>query len=195
MTKAIICGADFGQADFLYTMDELENLAHACNLDVSSRVTQKLDKPIAATYIGKGKAEEISRLALANAASILIINDELTPIQIRNLHQITNLDVIDRTELILQIFASRAQSKEAKIQVQIAQLRVRLPRLHTDNNVKLDQQTGGGGGSFNSRGAGETQLEKDRRVIGKKISFLKKELKERYGAEIKRDKTLIFHKS
>ncbi len=178
MTKAIICGADFGQADFLYTMDELENLAHACNLDVSSRVTQKLDKPIAATYIGKGKAEEISRLALANAASILIINDELTPIQIRNLHQITNLDVIDRTELILQIFASRAQSKEAKIQVQIAQLRVRLPRLHTDNNVKLDQQTGGGGGSFNSRGAGETQLEKDRRVIGKKISFLKKELKE-----------------
>lgn len=179
MTPVIICGADLNQPDFDYTMQELANLAEACDMEVKDTVIQKLERPVSASYVGRGKAEEIKTQGKIHDAKILIVNDELTPMQIRNLGDLTDMKIIDRTALILEIFASRARSKEAKLQVQIAQLRISLPRLHTDNDkVKLDQQTGGGGGSFNSRGGGETKLEKDRRVIGKRISILKKELKD-----------------
>ena len=179
MTPVIICGADLNQPDFDYTMQELANLAEACDMEVKDTVIQKLERPVSATYVGRGKAEEIKTQGKIHDAKILIVNDELTPMQIRNLGDLTDMKIIDRTALILEIFASRARSKEAKLQVQIAKLRISLPRLHTDNDkVKLDQQTGGGGGSFNSRGGGETKLEKDRRVIGKRISILKKELKD-----------------
>lgn len=179
MTPVIICGADLNQPDFEYTMQELANLAEACDMEVKDTVIQKLERPVSASYVGRGKAEEIKTQGKIHDAKILIVNDELTPMQIRNLGDLTDMKIIDRTALILEIFASRARSKEAKLQVQIAQLRISLPRLHTDNDkVKLDQQTGGGGGSFNSRGGGETKLEKDRRVIGKRISILKKELKD-----------------
>lgn len=179
MTPVIICGADLNQPDFDYTMQELANLAEACDMEVKDTVIQKLERPVSASYVGRGKAEEIKTQGKIHDAKILIVNDELTPMQIRNLGDLTDMKIIDRTALILEIFASRARSKEAKLQVQIAQLRINLPRLHTDNDkVKLDQQTGGGGGSFNSRGGGETKLEKDRRVIGKRISILKKELKD-----------------
>ncbi len=178
MTPVIICGADLNQPDFDYTMQELANLAEACNMEVRDTVIQKLERPVSASYVGRGKAEEIKTRGKIHDAGILIVNDELTPMQIRNLGDLTGMKIIDRTALILEIFASRARSREARLQVQIAQLRISLPRLHTDNeNVKLDQQTGGGG-SFNSRGGGETKLEKDRRVIGKRISILKKELKD-----------------
>ena len=179
MTPVIICGADLNQPDFDYTMQELANLAEACDMEVKDTVIQKLERPVSASYVGRGKAEEIKTQGKIHDARILIVNDELTPMQIRNLGDLTDMKIIDRTALILEIFASRARSKEAKLQVQIAQLRISLPRLHTDNDkVKFDQQTGGGGGSFNSRGGGETKLEKDRRVIGKRISILKKELKD-----------------
>lgn len=179
MTPVIICGADLNQPDFDYTMQELANLAEACDMEVKDTVIQKLERPVSTSYVGRGKAEEIKTQGKIHDAKILIVNDELTPMQIRNLGDLTDMKIIDRTALILEIFASRARSKEAKLQVQIAQLRISLPRLHTDNDkVKLDQQTGGGGGSFNSRGGGETKLEKDRRVIGKRISILKKELKD-----------------
>lgn len=179
MTPVIICGADLNQPDFDYTMQELANLAEACDMEVKDTVIQKLERPVSASYVGRGKAEEIKTQGKIHDAKILIVNDELTPMQIRNLGDLTDMKIIDRTALIFEIFASRARSKEAKLQVQIAQLRISLPRLHTDNDkVKLDQQTGGGGGSFNSRGGGETKLEKDRRVIGKRISILKKELKD-----------------
>lgn len=179
MTPVIICGADLNQPDFDYTMQELANLAEACDMEVKDTVIQKLERPVSASYVGRGKAKEIKTKGKVHDAKILIVNDELTPMQIRNLGDLTDMKIIDRTALILEIFASRARSKEAKLQVQIAQLRISLPRLHTDNDkVKLDQQTGGGGGSFNSRGGGETKLEKDRRVIGKRISILKKELKD-----------------
>ena len=179
MTPVIICGADLNQPDFDYTMQELANLAEACDMEVKDTVIQKLERPVSASYVGRGKAEEIKTQGKIHDARILIVNDELTPMQIRNLGDLTDMKIIDRTALILEIFASRARSKEAKLQVQIAQLRISLPRLHTDNDkVKLDQQTGGGGGSFNSRGGGETKLEKDRRVSGKRISILKKELKD-----------------
>ena len=178
MTPVIICGADLNQPDFDYTMQELANLAEACDMEVKDTVIQKLERPVSASYVGRGK-EEIKTQGKIHDAKILIVNDELTPMQIRNLGDLTDMKIIDRTALILEIFASRARSKEAKLQVQIAQLRISLPRLHTDNDkVKLDQQTGGGSGSFNSRGGGETKLEKDRRVIGKRISILKKELKD-----------------
>ena len=179
MTPVIICGADLNQPDFDYTMQELANLAEACDMEVKDTVIQKLERPVSASYVGRGKAEEIKTQGKIHDAKILIVNDELTPMQIRNLGDLTDMKIIDRTALILEIFASRARSKEAKLQVHIAKLRISLPRLHTDNDkVKLDQQTGGGGGSFNSRGGGETKLEKDRRVIGKRISILKKELKD-----------------
>lgn len=179
MTPVIICGADLNHPDFDYTMQELANLAEACDMEVKDTVIQKLERPVSASYVGRGKAEEIKTQGKIHDAKILIVNDELTPMQIRNLGDLTDMKIIDRTALILEIFASRARSKEAKLQVQIAKLRISLPRLHTDNDkVKLDQQTGGGGGSFNSRGGGETKLEKDRRVIGKRISILKKELKD-----------------
>lgn len=179
MTPVIICGVDLNQPDFDYTMQELANLAEACDMEVKDTVIQKLERPVSASYVGRGKAEEIKTQGKIHDAKILIVNDELTSMQIRNLGDLTDMKIIDRTALILEIFASRARSKEAKLQVQIAQLRISLPRLHTDNDkVKLDQQTGGGGGSFNSRGGGETKLEKDRRVIGKRISILKKELKD-----------------
>ena len=179
MTPVIICGADLNQPDFDYTMQELANLAEACDMEVKDTVIQKLERPVSASYVGRGKAEEIKTQGKIHDARILIVNDELTPMQIRNLGDLTDMKIIDRTALILEIFASRARSKEAKLQVQIAQLRINLPRLHTDKDkVKLDQQTGGGGSSFNSRGGGETKLEKDRRVIGKRISILKKELKD-----------------
>lgn len=179
MTPVIICGVDLNQPDFDYTMQELANLAEACDMEVKDTVIQKLERPVSASYVGRGKAEEIKTQGKIHDARILIVNDELTPMQIRNLGDLTDMKIIDRTALILEIFASRARSKEARLQVQIAQLRISLPRLHTDNGkVKLDQQTGGGGGSFNSRGGGETKLEKDRRVIGKRISILKKELKD-----------------
>lgn len=179
MTPVIICGVDLNQPDFDYTMQELANLAEACDMEVKDTVIQKLERPVSASYVGRGKAEEIKTQGKIHDARILIVNDELTPMQIRNLGDLTDMKIIDRTALILEIFASRARSKEARLQVQIAQLRISLPRLHTDNDkVKLDQQTGGGGGSFNSRGGGETKLEKDRRVIGKRISILKKELKD-----------------
>lgn len=179
MTPVIICGVDLNQPDFDYTMQELANLAEACDMEVKDTVIQKLERPVSASYVGRGKAEEIKNQGKIHDARILIVNDELTPMQIRNLGDLTDMKIIDRTALILEIFASRARSKEARLQVQIAQLRISLPRLHTDNDkVKLDQQTGGGGGSFNSRGGGETKLEKDRRVIGKRISILKKELKD-----------------
>lgn len=175
---AIIAGIENEQENFDYTMQELRALAEADNLTVIKEVRQKLDRPIAATYLGKGKAEEIQQLAQINDAQLLIVNDELTPTQIRNLENITGLDILDRTALILEIFSSRARSKEAKLQVQIAKLQYQLPRLHTSASQQLDQQTAGNaGGGYTNRGAGETKLELNRRVIQKRITLLNKELK------------------
>ena len=109
---------------------------------------------------------------------MVVTNDELSPSQIRNLESGTGAGIMDRTALILDIFASRAKTRVAKLQVAIAQLQYQLPRLRTSMNVRLDQQTGGGGGSFTSRGAGETKLEMNRRHIEHQISLLRAELKD-----------------
>lgn len=126
--KVIVTGLDTGQEDYDYSMIELKELAQANQMDVVDRVDQVLDRPNAATYFGKGKIEEIKNIAAAENVTTIITNDELSPSQLSNLNDEIGVRVIDRTALILEIFAKRAQTKEAKIQVQIAQLEYRLPR-------------------------------------------------------------------
>lgn len=177
-TNAIVAGISRRQPNFDYTMTELANLAAANNYVVVDSVRQNVDQVIAATYFGKGKAEEIGELARLKGGQAIIVNDELTPSQLRNLEKIIGMDVIDRTQLILDIFGTRARSKQAKTQVEIAQLRYALPRLR-QRNANFDQQsagTGAGGAGLANRGSGETQLELDKRRLTKRISRLKQEL-------------------
>lgn len=173
--RVIITGLDTGQDDYNYSMTELAELAQANHMEVVQRVDQVIDRPNPATYFGKGKVAEIAELAAANDVATIITNDELSPSQLRNLEDETGKRILDRTALILEIFATRAQTKEAKLQVQIAELQYRLPRLQTSASQRLDQQTGGGSG-FTNRGAGETKLEMDRRTIQHQITHLRHEL-------------------
>lgn len=177
-TKAFIAGVNLNDTNFDYYMSELVNLAEAANMQVVGQARQNEEHIIAGTYFGLGKINEIKDMAKGLKAKVLVLNDELTPVQIRNLEKLTKLRVVDRTELILEIFSSRARTKQAKLQVQLAQLQYELPRLHPSEN-SLDQQRGNGGstgGGFANRGAGETKLELNRRTIGKQISVIKREL-------------------
>ena len=177
-TKAFIAGANLNDPNFDYYMSELANLTEAANMEVVGQARQNEEHIIAGTYFGLGKINEIKDMAHGLKAKVLILNDELTPVQIRNLEKLTKLRVIDRTELILEIFSKRARTKQAKLQVQLARLQYELPRLHPSEN-NLDQQRGNGGstgGGFANRGAGESKLELNRRTIGKQISIIKREL-------------------
>lgn len=177
-TKAFIAGVNLNDTNFDYYMSELVNLAEAANMQVVGQARQNEEHIIAGTYFGLGKINEIKDMAQGLKAKVLVLNDELTPVQIRNLEKLTKLRVVDHTELILEIFSSRARTKQAKLQVQLAQLQYELPRLHPSEN-SLDQQRGNGGstgGGFANRGAGETKLELNRRTIGKQISVIKREL-------------------
>ena len=177
-TKAFIAGANLNDPNFEYYMSELANLTEAANMEVVGQARQNEEHIIAGTYFGLGKINEIKDVAHGLKAKVLVLNDELSPVQIRNLEKLTKLRVIDRTELILEIFSSRARTKQAKLQVQLARLQYELPRLHPSENT-LDQQRGNGGstgGGFANRGAGESKLELNRRTIGKQISIIKKEL-------------------
>lgn len=178
-TKAYIAGVNLNDPNFDYYLAELANLAEAANMEVVGQSRQNLEHVVAGTYFGLGKINEIKDMARGLRAKVLILNDELTPVQIRNLEKMTKLRIIDRTELILEIFSSRARTKQAKLQVQLAKLEYELPRLHPSEN-NLDQQRGGG---FANRGAGESKLELNRRTIGKQISMIKKELQEIAGQE------------
>ncbi|NBI01278.1 GTPase HflX [Lactobacillus kunkeei] len=175
---AVIIGLNLDNEQFEYSMTELAALAEANNLEVVARLVQKLDHPDKATYFGKGKVEELKMTVLDKDADMVIVNDELSPSQIRNLEKQTETKIIDRTGLILEIFANRARTHEAKLQVQLAKFQYQLPRLHTSASQRLDQQTGSGGGGFTNRGSGESQLELNRRVIEKDISHIKQELKD-----------------
>lgn len=192
--KAILIGLNTGQDDYDYSMVELGKLAKAANLDVVARLDQSLEEPNAATYFGSGKVQELHDLAIAQEADLIIANDELSPSQLSNLTDEVGIRIIDRTALILEIFARRAKSREARIQVEIARLQYRLPRLHTAEDQSLDQQTGAGAG-FTNRGAGESQMELDRRVIQRQISHLRSELKDIQKSEAtkraQRDKSAI----
>ncbi|KRO17145.1 GTPase HflX [Lacticaseibacillus saniviri] len=184
--KVLITGISKQQPDFDYTMTELGELAKANNYTVVGEMRQNVDRQTAATYFGSGKVDEIRQEADILEATTVLVNDELSPSQLRNLEKQLGRRVVDRTQLILDIFADRARSKTAKTQVEIAQLKYALPRLHPSAN-RLDQQ--GGGGGFANRGAGETQLEMDRRILTKRIAHLRQDLRDAdVGEEVRRAK-------
>lgn len=175
----IIAGLELPGVNLDYAMAELKSLASANHMRVMDQLTQKLERPNAATYFGKGKIEELTQVAAAREVETLVVNDELTPSQLSNLEKETQLRVIDRTGLILEIFANRARSKEARLQVELAKLQYQLSRLRTGATQRLDQQTAGNtGGGFTNRGAGETKLELNRRTIRNRINHINQELKE-----------------
>lgn len=175
----IIAGLELPGVNLDYAMAELKSLASANHMRVMDQLTQKLERPNAATYFGKGKIEELTQVAAAREVETLVVNDELTPSQLSNLEKETQLRVIDRTGLILEIFANRARSKEARLQVELAKLQYQLPRLRISATQRLDQQTAGNtGGGFTNRGAGETKLELNRRTIRNRINHINQELKE-----------------
>jgi len=150
---------------------ELERLADTAGADVVGEITQQLDRPHPGTYLGKGKLDELKELVQQRNASLIIFDDELSPSQGNNVEQMLGTRVVDRAELILDIFATRARSSEAKMQVELAQLEYTLPRL-TRMWTHLEKFRGGIG----VRGPGETQLETDRRLINHRIKLLKERL-------------------
>lgn len=178
ISKAIIVGINLGNDElFYYQMTELKSLCEACSFEVVETITQNLRSPNPATYVGIGKLKEIADIAQIVEADAVIFNDELTPSQIKNINEvIQNIEVLDRTMLILEIFEKRATSKEAYLQVEIAKLKYMLPRL-IGNRAYLSRTGGGGGGAGGARrGLGETKLELDRRHIEMKINKAKQEL-------------------
>jgi GTP-binding protein HflX len=153
-------------------LDELSFLADTAGADAKKRFTQKLDKPNPKTFLGTGKIEEIAAYIEAEKIDLAIFDDELSPSQLKNIERIFNIKVLDRTNLILDIFASRATTSYARTQVELAQYQYLLPRL-TNLWTHLSKQKGGIG----MKGPGETEIETDRRIIRDKISLLKKKLK------------------
>ncbi|MFF2482295.1 GTPase HflX [Paenibacillus sp. NPDC058071] len=172
--RAVIVGVQLQhQNNFAYSMEELRNLAAACYIDVAAELSQKASRVNPSHYIGTGKIEELRALLEAHEAELVIFNDELSPSQIRNLENDLQCTVIDRTVLILDIFAERAKTREAQLQVEVARLQYMLPRL-VGLRASLGRQ--GGGSGLKNRGAGETKLELDRRRIEERITALQAEL-------------------
>src|SRR5215207_4356167 len=154
------------------SLDELALLVDTAGADPVELVLQRRDAPDPATYIGSGKAKELQELADTLDVDLVVFDDELTPAQQRNLEKLFKVDVVDRVALILDIFAQHARSQEGMVQVELAQLRYRLPRLR-GRGLQLSQQAGGIG---TRRGPGETQLEVDRRRIQRRMTKLESEL-------------------
>lgn len=175
LTKVLLVGVDTGEEqDFERSMDELKSLAEACDKQVTGIITQKLDMVNKALYIGSGKVKEVKEFAAECEAQEIVFDNSLSPSQIRNLGRELELPILDRTNLILDIFAIRAKTKEAKLQVETARLQYMLPRL-VGMHEALSRQ-GGASGSMSNKGTGETKLELDRRKIEHRISELKREL-------------------
>lgn len=173
LTRAILIGADTGEYDAESSMDELSELAKTAGAEELARVLQKREAYEPATVIGEGKLAEVKELCGSLGAELLIFDCELTASQIRNVEDETDVRVINRTMLILDIFAGRAVSREGKLQVELAQLKYRLPRL-----MGIGASLSRLGGGIGTRGPGETQLETDRRHIRRRIDKLSAELKE-----------------
>ena len=168
--RAILVGLQLNE-DISYSMEELSGLAEAAGVEVLGQLVQNLEKPNNATFIGKGKVQELAELCVSMEADMVIFNDELSGVQLRNLEEQLGIRVIDRTILILDIFAARAISKEGKLQVELAQLQYRMPRLL---GFGLSMSRLGAG--IGTRGPGEKKLETDRRHIAKRMDDIRKEL-------------------
>lgn len=183
LEKGIIVGVNVNEQDsFEEEMVELKNLCEACNIEVVDQMVQNAKSIHPKTYVGTGKLEELATLVQNLGASVVIFHTELTPSQIKHIDDAVQVEVIDRTGLILEIFANRAKTREAKLQVEVVKLQYELPRL-VGLNRNLSRQAGGiggvGGGASaggRNKGAGETKLELNRRQIDDKISQLQKEL-------------------
>ena len=188
---AVLVSVDTGEFDVESSLLELAELTKTAGAEVIGEITQKREAPDSATYIGKGKLEELSEFCEANEPDLIIVDGELSPSQQRNIENITDVRVIDRTTLILDIFAMRALSGEGKLQVELAQLKYTLPRL-SGKGLALSRL----GGGIGTRGPGETKLETDRRHIRRRISALEENLKElderrsRYRARRKKEGTV-----
>lgn len=176
-SKAILVGVCTGKDEvFNYEMKELVNLCEACNIECVEIVTQNLAYTNNATYIGSGKLTELVELCNLIEVDYVVFNDELSPAELSNLADALPCEIMDRTMLILEIFKTRAKTKEAMLQVEIANLNYMLPRLIGARKNLSRIGGGGGGGAGARRGAGETKLELDRRYIENRIYKLKQEL-------------------
>lgn len=172
--KAILVGmktSRISAAEFAIDMEELQGLLEAAGGEVLTSLVQAMNKPVGATYIGKGKMEELLHLVEELEPDIVVFDTELSPIQIRNLEEYLEIKIIDRTMLILDIFSQRAKSKEGMLQVELARLQYQLPRL-TGKGRELSRI----GGGIGARGAGEQKLELDRRQIRRRIQDIKKQM-------------------
>ncbi|SHO43434.1 GTPase HflX [Anaerocolumna xylanovorans] len=177
--RALLAGGKRkGDEGFESSMEELRQLALACDIEVVGEITQNLERIHVDLYFGKGKTEELRERMEELQADIVIFNEELTPSQTRNLERFLALRVIDRSILIMDIFARRAKTKEAQMQVEMARLKYMLPRL-SGLGGSLNRQ--GGGAGLHNKGTGETKLELDRRKIEERIARLERELTELVG--------------
>ena len=171
ITRALLVTVDTGKFDAESSLDELWELVKSAGAEPVLTVLQKLDRPETGTFVGTGKMEEIREICEAQEIDLIVCDAELTPTQIRNFEKETDVRTIDRTTLILDIFALRAKSKEGKLQVELAQLKYLLPRL-TGKGIAMSRL----GGGIGTRGPGETKLETDRRHIHRKMENLKEQL-------------------
>lgn len=187
--NAILVGIELGTEAGIgseESLDELKALSESAGAEVAAVVRQRLKAPDPRTFIGKGKAAEVRELAHANAASLAIFDDALSPGQARNLENELKIRVIDRSQLILDIFAQRAHTLEGKLQVEIAQLSYLQPRLTRQwSHLSRVRGGGAGGGGVGTRGPGETQLEVDRRRLRERLTRLKARL-----GEVERARTI-----
>ena len=171
--RALLVSVDTGDFDAEASLDELFELVKSAGAEPVCSVCQKLQRVESATYVGTGKLAEIKELCECRELDLIVCDSELSPTQIKNMESFTDVRVIDRTTLILDIFALRARSREGKLQVELAQLKYLLPRL-TGKGVEMSRL----GGGIGTRGPGETKLETDRRHIRRRVETLKEELRE-----------------
>ena len=178
LIRAALFAADCGNWDLERSLSELRALAESADMEPVLEITQKRDHPEAAAYLGEGRLAEAKELCALNDVEVAIFDDELTGTQIKNLEDILQIRVIDRTLLILDIFAARAVTNEGKLQTELARLKYQLPRL-AGLGASLSRQGGGGGGGAGARrGAGESKLEYDRRHVRRRIDFLREKLED-----------------